>query len=154
MRGSLPRRSRPSRTFPPEAHRLLDGINHFRHGRISTVARELATEVLAPNALSPLAVESLALEVLAATFRRIHRMPPGGYIRKPRVRWVADQLSGTEEPISRIAFRAGFADQAHLTRVFKAETGATPGRYRRRRYASRRRPPPPDREGAGRSGFR
>lgn len=171
--------------LPMEGLRLLDRINHFRDGKISTIARELETELLQPDGVSPLAVEALALEMLvasarlhadhlepgdmskwmaraiefvhehfreplripdvaeaagvhpahlAATFRRIHRMPLGTYIRKLRVRWAADALARTDESISRIAFRAGFADQAHLTRVFKSETGATPGRYRRRRH--------------------
>jgi AraC-like DNA-binding protein len=29
-----------------------------------------------------------------------------------------------------VASEAGFADQAHFTRAFKAATGLTPGRYR------------------------
>lgn len=191
----------PSDTdLPMEGIRLLDRINHFRHGRVSTIARELATEVLQPDGLSSLAVESLALEMLvesarleadhrrpgdlpgwmtraiefvhahfrerlripdvaraagvhpahlAETFRRIHKMPLGEYIRTLRVRWAADALAHTEESISRIAFRAGFADQAHLTRVFKSQTGSTPGRYRRQR--ARRRPVVPGWEGAGRA---
>ena len=33
-------------------------------------------------------------------------------------------------PLAAVACDAGFADQAHLTRVFKAAFGLTPARYR------------------------
>lgn len=76
---------------------------------------------------------------LAAEFRKDRGVPLGTYIRRLRVEWAAEQLARSEESISRIAIRAGFADQAHLTRTFKAGTGDTPARYRRSRHASRRR---------------
>lgn len=34
------------------------------------------------------------------------------------------------EPVAELAYRLGFADQAHFTRVFKAHTGTTPAKYR------------------------
>ncbi|NNM32655.1 MAG: helix-turn-helix domain-containing protein, partial [Gemmatimonadetes bacterium] len=37
----------------------------------------------------------------------------------------------SEEPIGRIAIRAGFADQSHFTRVFRSSRGTTPGALRR-----------------------
>lgn len=67
---------------------------------------------------------------LARVFRRVHRMPLGEYIRRLRIEWVADRLIRTRDPISSIAFEAGFADQSHLTRRFKRATGLTPGAYR------------------------
>ena len=33
-------------------------------------------------------------------------------------------------PLAEVAGDAGFADQAHFTRAFKAAFGLTPGRYR------------------------
>lgn len=68
---------------------------------------------------------------LAAVFRRVHRMPLGSYVRRLRVDWAADRLIGTNNPISAIAAEAGFADQAHLTRLFRRVTGVTPAAYRR-----------------------
>ena len=35
------------------------------------------------------------------------------------------------EPISGVAFACGFADQSHLTRVFKRHFGLTPGAYQK-----------------------
>lgn len=68
---------------------------------------------------------------LAAEFRRDRGVPLATYVRRLRVEWAAEQLAHTEQPISRIAIQAGFADQAHLTRMFKAGTGHTPARFRR-----------------------
>jgi AraC-like DNA-binding protein len=33
-------------------------------------------------------------------------------------------------PLSDVALAAGFADQSHLTRIFKRVTGMTPGAFR------------------------
>ncbi len=68
---------------------------------------------------------------LATVFKRRHRVPVGTYVRRRRLEWVADQLLSSDESISRLAARAGFADQAHLTRAFKATFGRPPARYRR-----------------------
>lgn len=70
---------------------------------------------------------------LASVFRETYDVPLGTYLRRLRVEWVADRLVDTDEPIATLAFRAGFADQPHLTRTFKRFTGWTPGAYRRAR---------------------
>ena len=36
----------------------------------------------------------------------------------------------TDQPHAQIAQEAGFADQSHLTSIFRREMGVTPGRYR------------------------
>lgn len=69
---------------------------------------------------------------LATQFRRRYGVPLATYMRRLRIEWAAARLAAGIEPISAIAYRAGFADQAHLTRVFKRETGVTPGHYRSR----------------------
>jgi AraC-like DNA-binding protein len=39
-------------------------------------------------------------------------------------------LRQTAQPLALIAQEAGFADQSHLTQVFRREIGITPGRFR------------------------
>jgi len=68
---------------------------------------------------------------LASVFRRVHRVPLGTYIRRLRLDWAADRLVHSSDSIAAIAYAAGFADQAHLTRAFRKYTGRTPGRYRK-----------------------
>lgn len=74
---------------------------------------------------------------VARVFRKHHRVSIGEYIRMLRLDWAARQLSKSEEPLSAIAVRAGYADQSHFTRVFKRHTGLTPAQYRELRAGSR-----------------
>jgi AraC family transcriptional regulator len=37
---------------------------------------------------------------------------------------------GTDQPLARIAQEAGFADQSHLTSIFRREMRMTPGKFR------------------------
>jgi transcriptional regulator GlxA family with amidase domain len=60
-------------------------------------------------------------------------MTLGSYVRGLRLEWVAARLLGSEESLASIALAAGFADQSHLTRAFKAYSGLTPQIYRRTR---------------------
>lgn len=86
----------------------------------------------------PISLSSLAGELgihratLAAGFRRFRRTSVGEHIRTVRVARASEELVRSRAPIDEIAQRTGFADQAHLGRVFKSLTGLTPGEYRRR----------------------
>jgi AraC family transcriptional regulator len=44
-------------------------------------------------------------------------------------------LDATDVALSDVALRAGFADQAHFTRLFKRQFGVTPGAFTRARRA-------------------
>jgi AraC family transcriptional regulator len=69
---------------------------------------------------------------LARTFRRFRGRTVGDYVTGMRVREACDRLL-RGVPADEIAHDAGFADQSHMTRIFKAVTGMTPGEYRRTR---------------------
>jgi AraC family transcriptional regulator len=91
--------------------------------------------------------ESLALRELAAAvgvhpvhlareFKRRFGCTVGDYVRGLRVDFVCRELQrgpAAETTLADLALRAGFADQSHLTRVFKRLMGATPREYRARR---------------------
>jgi AraC family transcriptional regulator len=68
---------------------------------------------------------------LARAFRRAYGLSITEYLRGLRVRAAAERLVEGREPLSQVAYGAGFADQAHLTRVLKRETGLTPRTLRR-----------------------
>jgi AraC family transcriptional regulator len=68
---------------------------------------------------------------LARAFRRHFGCCMSKYVQRLRVRRAAQLLQDRSLPAARIAQTAGFADEAHLCRVFKTEFGLTPGRYRR-----------------------
>jgi len=44
-------------------------------------------------------------------------------------------LEQTNDSVGSIALRCGFADQSHLTRLFRAAMGSSPAAWRRRRKA-------------------
>lgn len=68
---------------------------------------------------------------LARAFRRAYGVPVTEYARRLRVRTAADRIASTALPLARVALEAGYADQAHLTRELRRETGLTPGALRR-----------------------
>jgi len=67
---------------------------------------------------------------LNRTFRQRFGLPPHAYLQQLRLARARTllQLPGA---IADIAALVGFADQAHLTRIFKRTFGVTPGEYRR-----------------------
>jgi len=67
---------------------------------------------------------------LARAFRRHFGVCMSKYVQQLRVRRAAQLLQDRQLTSAQIAQTAGFADQAHLCRVFKNEFGLTPGRYR------------------------
>ena len=66
----------------------------------------------------------------ARTFRKRFRCTPGEYQRRGRVDHAGRQLATTRRSLADIARDAGFADQAHFSRVFKVHTGLSPARFR------------------------
>jgi AraC-like DNA-binding protein/quercetin dioxygenase-like cupin family protein len=67
---------------------------------------------------------------LSRAFRASFGTSPAEFVRNLRLDWVASELRETGDPIAEIAARAGFADQSHLTRLFRVGMGSTPARYR------------------------
>jgi AraC-like DNA-binding protein len=59
--------------------------------------------------------------------------PPHQWLLEQRVDLARRLLGESSLRIAEIAVQCGFADQSHLTRVFSARTGLSPGRWRRER---------------------
>lgn len=73
------------------------------------------------------------------TDRTLHRRfqattgkSPLAYLQSLRVERARQWLESTRIPVVEIADRVGYADSRHFTRVFRRETGFTPGAYRKR----------------------
>jgi AraC-like DNA-binding protein len=67
---------------------------------------------------------------LAATFRRHTGCTVGQYLRRLRVDEARRLLLDSDAPLAEVALAAGFADQSHLTRLFKRQVGLTPAAFR------------------------
>lgn len=67
---------------------------------------------------------------LIRAFRKEVGLTPHAYVIDVRVRRAQERLRRGESPAT-VATAVGFADQAHLTRAFKARLAVAPGAYRR-----------------------
>lgn len=67
--------------------------------------------------------------------------PPHQWLMRQRIWRAGDMLERTDDSISFIAFSCGFADQSHLTRVFRTIVGSSPAAWRRCRKAGVAPPP-------------
>ena len=98
----------------------------------AAIRRALA--YLEAEAANPATLESLANASgvgsfhLIRLFQRHLGTTPHAYLTQLRIE-RAKRLLKAGQPVARVALDVGFADQAHLTRRFKALTGTTPGRY-------------------------
>jgi AraC family transcriptional regulator len=66
----------------------------------------------------------------ARGFREAMGVTPHEFVLRQRVARAQLLLRRTRAPLHEIASACGFADQSHMTRVFKKQLGLTPGQYR------------------------
>lgn len=66
---------------------------------------------------------------LCRQFRIMLGTSPHRYLLMRRLEFARDRMH-RNRPLAEVACDAGFADQAHFTRVFKSAFGLTPARYR------------------------
>jgi AraC family transcriptional regulator len=99
-------------------------------------AVRVALDVLHAMSAQPLCFGDVAARAnvdaayLSRAFKRCVGRTMGEYLRHLRARRAAALLASTHEPLAGVAAGTGFADQSHLCRVFRAQYGVTPQRYR------------------------
>jgi AraC family transcriptional regulator len=75
----------------------------------------------------------LSVSYLSRTFRLTTGQSPHAYVVDQRVRRARALMAQSRDPLSQIACACGFADQAHLSRIFKQRMGESPISWRRAR---------------------
>lgn len=118
--------------------RLLDAAGSRRPAadravgpEVSRVAERLLDEMAAPPRLEDLAeAEGLTPVQLVRAFTRARGLPPFAWLNTERLRQARRALLRGER-LSHLAADLGFADQAHLTRRFKAMFGVPPATWAR-----------------------
>lgn len=100
-------------------HGALDRARAFLDGR-RAIVRSAELE----------AVTGLSRYELARQFRARYGTSPYRYSLMRRLDFARGRLRG-RTPLADLALAAGFADQAHFTRMFRSAYGVTPGRYAR-----------------------
>jgi AraC family transcriptional regulator len=78
-------------------------------------------------------VTGLSPSHFARQFRGSTGIAPHQYLMRLRIERAKRLLSGTDTPLVAVAFACGFANQEHLTRMFKRSSGSTPAAYRKTR---------------------
>jgi len=102
------------------------------------VRDEVAASFRRPPSLASLAAGAAVHPVhLARSFRRRFGCTVGDMIRRLRVD-AAKRAIRAGLPLCDVAADAGFADQSHLARTFRAVTGMTPSDFRRAHRVKRR----------------
>ena len=117
---------------------LLASLPADHHRNVEAPPRwlERVAEVVDDTFAAAPRVDVLARDVgvhpvyLARRFRQHYGTSITERIRRRRVERAAGLLGGSRTPLSAVAYESGFADQSHLSRVFRRATGLTPGRYR------------------------
>jgi len=110
--------SDPAHLNPLQRNRALDYIN-------THIARNFRLAELA-------GVCGLSEFQFLRSFKNTYGETPHQYVLNLRVRNAIEQIRWSKLPLAEIAFTAGFADQAHMTRAIKKKTGLTPGALRGR----------------------
>ena len=106
-------RDRPQRAWVNDVKRLL---REGYAGRISL--EELGTQIgIHPASLS-------------RGFRLDEGITVSDYLSRVRIQQACRQMTDKSVSLAELATNCGFADQSHLTRVFKSITGSPPGVFR------------------------
>jgi len=110
-----------------------------RCGALTSSQQRLVTDFILEDLTSNPGLSDLASfcglsrSHFARAFKRTMGMPPHRWLMTQRINRSKDLLCKTRMPIIEIAMECGFADQAHLTRVFTRAFGIGPGGFRRHR---------------------
>jgi AraC-like DNA-binding protein len=107
-------------------------------GRERRLLVEGAREALAaePNLSLPALARALAVSPhhLSRLFRSVTGHTISRHRMRLRARAALERLAGGERNLARLAAEIGFADQSHLCRVVRSETGSTPSALRNALY--------------------
>jgi AraC family transcriptional regulator len=109
-------RTGEGRLSPAQVRRMMDYIESRLH-------EQLSLETLA-------AVAGMGVWTFTRHFRESFGRTPHAYIIERRIDRARRQLAQSSLPIKEVASACGFADQAHMTRVFQAHLHTTPAALR------------------------
>jgi AraC family transcriptional regulator len=113
---------------------------HFKETRsgegLTTAQLRLVDEYLSGNLTSEVSLRSIAAAVglsrhhFARQFRAATGSSVHDYVLERRLERARILLRRTRIPLRDVAAQCGFADQSHMTRIFRQRLDTTPARYR------------------------
>lgn len=95
-----------------------------------------AAHYIERRAEAPLTLDEVAASIgvsafhLMRIFRRAIGVTPHQYLMRVRLLRAVQMLRDTEQPVTTIAYDAGWSDLSNFTRAFRREIGCSPGRFR------------------------
>jgi AraC family transcriptional regulator len=102
--------------------------------RVSAALRRIEVSADEPLSLARLAAEArMSSYHFLRVFRRVAGITPHQFLLSRRLHTAARRLRSSEEPISTIAFDAGFGDLSTFNRRFRRVMRVTPSEYRAHR---------------------
>jgi AraC family transcriptional regulator len=117
---------------------LSEEVQNERAGLLTWQARKLC-DYIDSHIAERLFVTDLSaiVQLSAAHFSRLFKLTfddsPHAFVLRRRVALAARYMLQTDESLSDIAFRCGFADQAHFSRSFRRAMAQSPAAWRRGR---------------------
>ena len=116
--GGITRAANPGRSLEA-THGFGPALAHMRtHFHHEITNRDLAS------------ISNMSLRAFERRFRAAFHLTPQKFLRKLRLRIASRALMNTDESLSGIALKCGFADQSHFSREFRRHFGRTPREYR------------------------
>ncbi|HKX44868.1 MAG TPA: helix-turn-helix transcriptional regulator, partial [Burkholderiaceae bacterium] len=96
-----------------------------------------AAHCIETRAAGPLSLDDVAQQVgvgafhLMRVFRRAIGVTPHQYLMRVRLLRAMALLRDTAQPVTEIAYAAGWSDLSNFTRTFGRDVGCSPGAFRR-----------------------
>jgi len=118
----------PPAEATPETAR--GGLAPWQQRRVDRYAREHLEQSIRVEELA--AHVSLSVSHFCRAFKESFGDTPHAYIIRLRLTLARELMLATPDPLSQIALSCGFANQAHLSKLFRRVVGEPPNTWRRR----------------------
>lgn len=112
---------------------IFEGRNDHGDAEIASAQAWLTTNFSIANPVEEMIRRSkLAERTFKRRFAEATGHAPLAYVQRLRIEDAKRRLERTSSPVDEISWRVGYEDAAFFRRLFKRNTGMTPGAYRRR----------------------
>jgi AraC-like DNA-binding protein len=117
-------------SMPPPERGWLAGFSDPVVGRALTLLHARREHAWSVDELA--AEVGLSRSAFADRFTRIMGEPPMRYLGRQRLRFAAQRLRSSSEPLAKISHETGYESEAAFSRAFKREFGVAPAAWRAR----------------------